>query len=71
MRKLHSNCGLKIISITYEKYLKQQSGFWRVIYRTANENRNQKHAGCKFYFETFKKENPPRVISGGEATHKE
>jgi hypothetical protein len=45
MRKLHSNCGLKIISITYEKYLKQQSGFWRVIYRTANENRNQKHAG--------------------------
>jgi len=58
MRKLHSNCGLKIISITYEKYLKQQSGVWRVIYRTANENRNQKHTGCKFYFETFKKRKP-------------
>jgi len=71
MRKLHSNCGLKIISITYEKYLKQQSGFWRVIYRTANENRNQKHAGSKFYFGYFTKENPLRVISGGGATHKE
>jgi len=50
MRKLHSNCGLKIISITYEKYLKQQSGFWRVIYRTANENRNQKHTRWKLDF---------------------
>ncbi|QEK34605.1 hypothetical protein [Acinetobacter johnsonii] len=71
MRKLHSNCGLKIISITYVKYLKQQSGVWRVLYRTANENRNQKHAGWKFDFRHLKKENPPRVISGGGVTHKE
>jgi hypothetical protein len=55
MRKLHSNCGLKIISITYEKYLKQQSGFWRVIYRTANENRNQKHTGGNWIFRHLKR----------------